>query len=399
VTGGLSSSRLERIRGVLAGYVERGDVLGLAWVVARHGSVDAGAAGLFEAGGGDPVRRDTIFRISSTTKPITAVAAMILVEECALRLDEPVGRLLPELADRRVLARSDGPLDDTVPARRPITVRDVLTFRLGLGMDFSTTGPQPVLAAMAELGLGAGPPAPAALPEPDEWIRRLGTLPLAYQPGERWLYDTGAKVLGVLIARAAGQPFDDFLRQRIFEPLGMTDTGFAVRARELRRFGPCFGIDPAGGGRFVYDPPDGQWSRPPAFPSGSDGLVSTVDDLLAFAEMLQRGGTFNRRRVLSRPTVEAMTTDQLTAEQKAVGGPDPSGAMGWGLGVGVQVRRTGPSRSVGTYGWDGGLGSSWANDPAEDLIGILLTNQMWTSPTPPPVFGDFWTCAYAAIDG
>src|SRR6266508_3978020 len=265
-------------------------------------------------------------------------------------------------------------------------------------MDFAATGPQPVLTAMAELGLGAGPPAPAVPPEPDEWMRRLGTLPLAHQPGERWLYHTGAEVLGVLIARASGQPLETFLGERIFEPLGMSDTGFAAPAGNLDRFGPCYSTNPGTGRREVYDPADGQWSKPPAFPSGGAGLVSTVDDYLAFAEMLRAGGTARGERLLSRPSIEAMTTDQLTPEQKAVSGPDPSGASGWGFGVGVQIRRTGPARSVGTYGWGGGLGTSWANDPAEDLIGILMTNQAWTSPTPPPVCDDFWTCAYAAID-
>src|SRR5437763_608196 len=224
--GGLSSARLGRPHDVLGGHTESGGVPGLVWLVARHGEVHAGVAGRLQAGGGDPVRQDTIFRISSMTKPVTAVAALILVEECRLRLDEPADRFLPELADRRVMVRSDGSLDDTVPAHRPITLRDMLTFRLGLGMDFTASGPQPVLAAMAELGLGVGPPAPAGPPEPDEWMRRLGTLPLQYQPGARWLYDTGAQVLGVLIARASGQPFETFLAERIFEPLGMPDTGF-----------------------------------------------------------------------------------------------------------------------------------------------------------------------------
>lgn len=134
------------------------------------------------------------------------------------------------------------------------------------------------------------------------------------------------------------------------------------------------------------------------FPSGGAGLVSTVEDYLAFATMLRAGGASGGRRILARPSVEAMTTDQLTAEQRATSGLDPSGALGWGLGVGVRVRRTGPARSVGTYGWDGGLGTSWANDRAEDLVGVLMTNRAWTSPTPPAIGEDFWALAYAAID-
>ncbi len=395
---GLDSDRLARMRDVVATHTERGEVAGLAWALARRGAVHTGFAGRFEPDGGASVALDTIFRISSMTKPVTAVAALILMEECVLRLDDPVDAWLPELADRQVLARPGAALDDTVPAHRPITLRDLLTFRLGLGMDFSFTVPQPSLQAMAELGLGVGPPAPAGPPEPDEWIRLLGTVPLEYQPGERWLYHTSADVLGVLIARASGQPLEAFLRERIFDPLGMRDTGFAVPTAELDRFGPCYWVDPEHGGREAYDLADGQWSKPPAFPSGGAGLVSTVPDYLAFGQMLLAGGAHDGQRIVSRTSIDAMTTDQLTAEQKAASGPDPTGALGWGFGVGVQTRRTGPAFSVGTYTWDGGLGSIWANDPSEQLVGVLLTNQMWTSPVAPPVCDDFWSSAYAAID-
>jgi CubicO group peptidase (beta-lactamase class C family) len=343
------------------------------------------------------MRRDTIFRITSMTKPITAAAAMILVEECKLRLDEPVDRLLPELAGRKVLKRLDGPLDDTVPAKRPITVRDLLTFRLGLGGDFTDFTPKPIDEAIGALGLGAGPPAPAVPPPPDEWARRLGTVPLMYQPGERWLYHTGADVLGVLVARAAGQPFDEFLAERVFAPLGMVDTGFHVPADRLGRFGACFGVDFATGERVTYDPAAGQWASPPAFPGGGAGLVSTVADLRAFGEMLLAGGTYRGERLLAAHTVAAMTTNQLTPAQLASSGPGSDAAMGWGFGVGVELLRTGPARPPGTYGWDGGLGSSWANDPSAGLVGVVLTNQAWTSPAPPAVVRDFWTCAYTAL--
>jgi CubicO group peptidase (beta-lactamase class C family) len=342
--------------------------------------------------GGEPVQRDTICRISSMTKPITAVATMILLEACAVRLDEPVDRLLPELADRRVVRTIDGPVDDTVPARRPITVRDLLTFRMGFGGYF---GPCPLNDAAAPLELSVGPPQPSLPPEPDEWMRRLSTLPLMFQPGERWLYHTGADVLGVLIARASGQPFPVFLRERIFEPLGMHDTGFSVPAADVNRLATSYLTDPATGALHLNDPPDGQWSTPPAFPSGGAGLVSTADDFLAFAEMLLRGGA----PILSRPSVETMTTDHLTPEQKAVGGffPDDFDARGWGFGVGVVTRRDDPAAPVGQYGWDGGLGTIWRNDPSEQLAAILLTNVAWTSPRPPEIALDFLTGAYAAI--
>ncbi|HEY3140922.1 MAG TPA: serine hydrolase domain-containing protein [Acidimicrobiales bacterium] len=394
----LSGAGVARLRDVMSGYVERGDVPGLVWLVSRRGEVHTGWAGGMQADSSDPVARDFIVRVTSMTKPVTAVAALLLIEECKLRLDEPVDRLLPELADRQVLADVHGSLDDTVPAKRPISVRDLLTFRMGLGGDFTGTIPQPVMEAMGKLELGVGPPAPAGPPEPDEWMRRLGSLPLEYQPGERWLYHTGADVLGVLIARASGQPFETFLAERIFEPLGMVDTGFWVPASKMDRFGPCFWKDPETGERAVYDPPDGQWSKPPAFPGGGAGLVSTVDDWLAFSEMLLAGGTYRGTRLLSRPTVEAMTTNYLTPEQLTTSSPDTSGAVGWGFGVGTQLRRRGPTLSPGSYWWDGGMGSTWSNDPAEDLIGIMLANQAWESPIPPPVFQDFWTCAYGAIN-
>jgi len=385
----------------MAGYVERGEVPGLVTLVARRGEVHVDAIGTTAAGGaGRPVERDTIFRIASMTKPVTAVATMILVEECRLRLGEPVDRLLPELADRRVLTRLDAPLDDTEPALRPITVRDLLAFTMGFGLAFGPPGTMPIADALVELRLGQGPPMPSVFPDPDEWLRRLGTLPLMHQPGERWRYNTGSDVLGVLIARAAGQPFDAFLRERIFEPLGMKDTGFSVPAESISRFATGYGTDFETGKVVVYDEPaGGQWSAPPAFASGAAGLVSTADDYGAFAQMLLNFGMHNGERIVSRPTVETMTTDQLTSEQKAAtewidGFFD---ASGWGFGVLIATRRANLA-NVGSYGWDGGLGTSWLNDPREAMATILLTQQAWTSPTPPNVCNDFRTSAYQAID-
>ncbi|HEY2330462.1 MAG TPA: serine hydrolase domain-containing protein [Acidimicrobiales bacterium] len=394
-----SHDGLVRLNEVMASHVERDSAAGLAWLVARRGEVHTGVEGALTAGSGIPMACDSIFRISSMTKPVTAAAAMILVEECVVRLDDPVDDLLPELAGRRVLARADGPLDDTVPAERPITLRDLLTFRLGLGMDFSAPFPQATLDAMADLDLGVGPPRPAGVPAPDEWMRRLGSVPLAHQPGSRWLYHTSADVLGVLVARAAGQPFEVFLREQLLAPLGMSDTGFSVPPVDRPRFGATHTTDPVSGERGVFDPPDGDWSAPPAFPGGGAGLVSTLEDYHAFATMLLAHGTHRGQRILSRSSVQAMTANHLTPEQLVTSGPGaPTGARGWGFGMSVQLARTGPAGSVGAYGWDGGLGTSWMNDPAEDLVGVLLTNEAWPSPDRPPVCQDFWTCAYAAVE-
>lgn len=398
---GLSSVRLDRMRATLARHVERGDPPGLVALVSRRGETHVQTLGVTAIGGSEPLRRDTIFRISSMTKPVTAAAAMLLVEECKLRLDEPVDHLLPELADRQVLQRLDAPLDETVPARRPITLRDLLTFRMGFGLVMAEPDAYPITRAMSELQLGQGMPSPTTPPPPDEWMRRLGTLPLLHQPGEQWMYNTGSDVLSVLIARASGQPLAEFLRERIFEPLGMRDTGFSVPADKLDRFTDSYFTNPVTGVVEVYDAArGGQWSSPPAFPSGAGGLVSTIDDYLAFGQMLLNKGQHGAGRLLSRPAVELMTSDQLTAEQKARSGLVEGffESHGWGFGVSVVTRRDDLAGSVGAFGWDGGMGTRWISDPAEDLVVILMTARAWISPIPPAVFADCWTSAYQAID-
>ncbi len=395
---GFNRQRLARLPEVMAGHVKQDKVAGVAWLAACRDDVEVGVAGRPTRGEPQPLARDSIFRIASMTKPMVAAAALLLIEECRLRLEDPVDTLVPELADRRVLVDGRGPTDGpTVPARRPITVHDVLTFRLGLGMDFEEPWPQPLLQAMDELGLGSGPPEPQVPPPPDEWLRRLATLPLLYQPGERWLYNTGSDVLGVLVARAAGMPLEEFLRTRLFEPLGMADTGFSTA--HVDRLGSCYWVNPGTGERVVYDPPAGQWSRPPAFPSGGGGLVSTLDDVHAFGRMLLSGGRLPDGSPLLAPaSVEAMTTNHLSGGP-GTGGPSLDGSLGWGFGVGVQTRRTGLGPTVGSYGWTGGLGSSWQNDPDKGLVGVVLTTDAFVAAFPlPAVVQDFWTCVYAAID-
>jgi CubicO group peptidase (beta-lactamase class C family) len=398
--GGMSKTRLSRLTDVLGGYVERGQVSGVVTLVGRHGEVRVDAIGKTAIGGSDPVQRDTIFRIASMTKPVTAAATMILVEECKLRLDEPVDRLLPELSGGKVLKRLDGPLTDTVPADRPISVRDLLTFRMGFGGIFAPPGTYPIQAASEGLSLE-----PPNAPTPDEWIARLGALPLLHQPGEKWMYSTGSDVLGVLIARSSGQPFESFLRERLFEPLGMTDTGFSVPAAKLGRLAASYWTDPGTGELTLHDQPPGSlWSNTPTFASGAGTpyscLVSTVDDYMAFAQMMLNGGKLGGERVLSRPSVEAMTTDHLTPAQKAASGffPGYFDSRGWGFGLSVVTRRDHPALPVGTFGWDGGLGTVWRSDPREDMITILMSQSAWTSPTPPDICLDFWTTAYQAID-
>ena len=394
---GLSPARLDRMREALARHVASGEVPGLVALVARRGEVHVVELGTTEAGGAAPMRRDAIFRIASVTKQIAAVAAMTLVEDCRLRLDDPVDELLPELADRKVLRRPGGPLDDTVPAHRPITLRDLLTFRLGVGAVMEPPGTYPIQEAMEEAGLQPGPD--SAPVEPGEWMKRIGSLPLMYQPGEKFLYHTGSDVLGVLLARVTGQPLGDVLAERVLGPLGMADTGFHVPATKLGRLPASYEPDPRTGELVLYDDPrDSRWGQPPAFPSAGGGLVSTADDLLAFCTMMLNKGRYRGERILSRPSVELMTTDQLTPRQKEENAIFFDGRSGWGLGFHVILRRATLATSPGRFGWNGGTGTSVYTDPAEELIGILLTQRYMTSPGPPPVFRDFWTSAYQAID-
>lgn len=386
-TSGFSTKRLER-----------GALPGLVTLVSRRGEVHVDAIGMKAVGGDDPMRRDTIFRLDSLTKPVVAAAAMTLVEDCTLRLDDPVDRWLPELADRRVLRAIDGPLDDTVPANRPISLRDLLTFRLGLGYIMAPgAGDFPIQKAINEQGLLQGPTLPQTPPAPDEWMRRLGSLPLAHQPGERWMYNLGTDVLGVLLARATDQPLETVLRARILDPLGMRDTGFSVPAEKIGRLPDCYMPNPDTGALDIYDAAAGsQWNRPPAFPSARGGLVSTVDDYLAFGQMLLNGGHLGNERVLSRPAVETMTTDQITPEQKASSAFFPGfwDTSGWGLGLAVTTAREAIGPSPGSFGWDGGISTSWRSDPREGMVAILMTQISYAT----DVRLDFWTSVYAAID-
>jgi CubicO group peptidase (beta-lactamase class C family) len=395
---GFSPARLRRMHEVLAGHVERGAVPGLVSLISRRDEVHVEAIGVQTFDGNRPMSRDSIFRIASVTKPITAAAMMILVEECRLRLDDPVDRWLPELADRRVLRSIEGPLDDTVPADRPITVRDLLTFRLGIGAVMVFPSRYPIQRAMEELEIAPSEELPRH--PPDEMMRRYGSIPLLHQPGERWLYHTGSDLQGVLIARVTGQTLETFLRERIFDPLGMKDTAFHVQASALGRLVTSYRADPESGELTVFDEAaGGRFARLPAFEAGGGGLVSTVDDLHAFARMMLGGGKLGQVRILSRPSVELMTADHITAEQKALSPFFPGfwETHGWGFGMAVLTRRQEIAGTYGRYGWDGGYGSSWYVDPAEDTIGILLAQRLWDSEFL-AVQHDFWTSVYQAID-
>jgi CubicO group peptidase (beta-lactamase class C family) len=390
---GTVAARFQRLHEAMTGHVARGSVPGATYSVSHGRDVHAEAVGEQRLAGGAPMTRDTIFRIASMTKPMAAAVAMTLVEDGALGLDARVDRWLPELADRRVLKRIDGPLEDTVPAKRAITVRDVLTFRMGFGIVWGPPNALPIQRAANELHLGVfGPPRVQEPPAPDEWMRRFSTLPLMHQPGEGWRYNTSAEVLGVLLARASGRPFDALMRERLFEPLGMKDTDFWVRADQVERLATSYFANPETGSLDLYDPAEGgDWTRPPAFCSAGAGLVSTLDDCLAFAQMMCGGGARGGVRVLSPASVEAMTTDQITAQQKAASGSalDPAfwRRFGWGFGCAVVTHplADGPFGA----GWDGGLGTSLWWDAQAQSVGVLLT-QRSAYPTLNPVYLDFW---------
>jgi CubicO group peptidase (beta-lactamase class C family) len=354
----------ERLEEIVETAVARGDAPGVVAAVGRGDEGYVAAAGVM-AVGGPPMRSDTLFRIASITKPVTAAVVLSLVEDGLLGLEEPVDRLLPELTDRRVLRRPDGPLTDTIEAERAVTTRDLLTFTWGFGMQgamFMAPEPWPIVSAVAERELSSfGPAQPDTTPEPDTWMARLGELPLLAQPGERWLYSAGSQVLGVLAARAAGAPFEDVMRERVLAPLGMDDTAFY--ASDTGRLATAY--ERRDGELAVSDPPDGQWSRPPRFPDGAAGLVSTAEDLLRFGRMLLLP---DGNPVLTAGTVAEMTSDQLTPAQLARVWPGFSflGDRGWGYGVSV---------TEWGYSWEGGSGTAWANVPDQDLTVVVLTQR------------------------
>src|SRR6266480_3563110 len=353
----------EKLEQIIETAVARGDAPGVVAAVSRGDETHIATAGVMAAGG-PPMRLSTLFRIASITKPVTAAVVLSLAEDGLIGLDEPVDRLLPELADRRVLRHPDRPLTDTVAAERAVTTRDLLAFTWGFGMQgamFMAPEPWPIVSAVAERELGSfGPANPDTTPEPDTFMARLGDLPLLAQPGERWLYSAGSQVLGVLAARAAGAPFEDVMRERVLAPLGLHDTAFY--ASDTSRLATAY--ENVDGKLAVRDRPDGQWWRPPRFPDGAGGLVSTAADLVAFGRMLLRGGD----PVLKPGTVAEMTRDQLTPAQRARVWPGFSFLDDRGWGYGVSVTEWG-------YTWEGGSGTAWSNTPDQDLTVVVLTQR------------------------
>ncbi|CUR57222.1 Beta-lactamase [metagenome] len=367
----------------LSPYAESGDVPGLVALVARGDDVQVEVLGQ-QGPGGVPMRRDSLFRAASITKPLTAALAMVLVQDGLLDLDAPVSDLLPELASPRVLRTPTSPLEDTVPCERPITARHLLACTSGLGF---TTIDSPVVPLLGER-LHQGSMRVGDVPPPDEWVRRLAEIPLIHQPGEGWTYNLSYDLLGVLLARAADTSLADLMAERLLEPLGMVDTGFHVPAAEVARFAALHGH--RGGSLVVTDQPEGAFTEPPAFASGAGGLVTTGDDWLAFGRMLLAGGG----SLLDDGSVRLMTTDHTTAQQRAMAGFFLDG-QGWGFGGSVDTSVLSPWNVPGRYGWVGGTGTAAYVDPRHGVVSVLLTQVELDSPESAAVLESFWAAAAA----
>jgi CubicO group peptidase (beta-lactamase class C family) len=378
----LSQSGLDRLHTAMAARVERRELPGLVTLIAQGEDVRVDELGTKSFDTNEAMRRETLFRIASMTKPVLAVATLMLVEDGKLDLADRIDRWLPELANPRVLQRIDGPLNETVAARRPLTVDDLLTFRLGSGTltEPSFNPPFPIVEAGKDLQLVLNEPDPPTPHAPDEWMERFGSLPLMYQPGERWQYNFGSLVLGVLVARVAGEPLGDFFKARIFDPLGMHSTAFSLPLERTHDL-PAYYMTSFATGKLErrdVSTPE-QWSHPPVFPSGAGGLASTADDYLAFARFLLNLGHYRGQRLLSAKSVEQMTANHLTPEQVATGGVI-LGGRGWGFGVAVVTEPDAAWPVAGRYGWSGGYGTTWFNDPHLGIVAMLLTQTsdvMW----------------------
>lgn len=367
----------------LAPRIARGEISGL---VAMAGRGDKGQ--MIALGHADP---RSIFRIASMTKPVAAAAAMMLIEDGKLKLEDPVDKFIPELANRRVLKRLDAPLGDTEPAQRRFTVEDLLTFKWGMGLILGSPDRYPILKHIQEQKIfGFGPPDPLAPDPPDLWVRKLATLPLMSQPGTHWMYNTGSCLLGVLIARASGITLANFLRERIFQPLRMPDTDFSVDVSNADRLLDAYVPSPSG--LKVSDPAKtSAWSKPPIFEDAAAGLVSTASDYLAFSQfILRRGGSLHGARLLDVNSVDAMLQDRLTSEQRAEGAAILGEGRGWGFGLSVVSDGNAAHLPMGTVGWNGGLGTSWLGDPRSNTTAILLTQTAFTSPTSLGSHQDLW---------
>lgn len=378
--GGFSSEGLAAIPAALKPVIEAGDLSGFVTLLWRKGEVaQVNTIGHRDVDAGLPMTRDTLFRIASMTKPITSVATLMLLEEGKLRLDDPITKWMPEFADMQVLKSATGEVGDTVPAARDITIDDLMTHRSGLAYAFTSMGP---IAHAYDKVLGS--PLGTHL-TPDEWLKALGTLPLSYQPGERFHYSHATDVLGFLVGRVSGMGYREFIMKRILRPLGMDDTDFWCPPEKRDRMAKLYRINPATDAMEDISFP--HLPGPPEFCAGGGGLISTADDYLRFARMMLNGGELDGFRYLKRETLELMRDNRLTPAQREIPFMGIPFWLGQGFGLGVSVI-TDPEKqawmgagSTGSFGWPGAFGTWWQADPQEDMVMIyLIQNSMPLGP-------------------
>lgn len=370
----------EPITAAIRKIVEAGSLAGAVTLVWQDGKVlQAAEVGHRDTSSGLPMERNTLFRIASMTKPVTSTAALMLLDEGKFALNDPITRWAPEFSQMRVLRSSTSPLDQTDPAERPITFEDLLTHRSGLTYGDFHSGP---IAKAYKDALGGDIDSEVL---PDDWIARLAALPLVDQPGAAFHYGHSTDLLGFLIARIEDAPLGDVLKRRIFAPLGMNDTGFTVPLEKQQRRAAAYGFDDAGGlcirltgpgHSFLPERPEGM-----AYVSGGQGLWSTVDDYLTFAQMFVNAGSVNDVRLLQPETLRLMVTNRLSEEQRVKARSMLDAGHGFGLGVAVVLdplkAGTQPcGGGLGAVGWSGGFGGWWRADPANQSVLIFLTHNM-----------------------
>lgn len=366
----LDPAKLATVRSALQGFVDRGELSGVVTLASLNGElVETSAIGWSDVGSRTPMRPDTLFRIASMTKPITSVAALMLIEEGRLALSDPISRWIPELADPVVLRDPAGPLNDASPAVRAITVEDLLTHRSGIAYAPFSEGP---LKQAYETALGD--PGMNRL-SADQWLAALGSLPLAHQPGDRFHYGHSSDVLGFLIGRVEGMPFRRVLAERIFAPLGMADTDFWMPPEKRGRLASLYAFQEASGRLAKLDLE--MYDEPPSYTPGGGGLISSAPDYHRFARMLLQDGSLDGVRLLRPETVRLMQTNRLTPAQRRVPfvGMDLWTKSGFGLGVAITEDLVDNPYSCGAPGsitWPGVFGTWWQADPVNDLVMIYL---------------------------
>lgn len=361
---GLSSAKLRKVGEVMNGMVREGRIVGGLVMVAKNGRIAyVTTYGRIDRETGNPVRRDTIFRIYSMTKAIATAAALTLVEEGKLDLDAPVGKYVPELKELRVYTP-----EGLRPPKRPPTVKDLMLHTAG----FRYGGGPPIVARAYQERQ------PLKAKDLEEMAQRLSAVPLAYQPGTDWVYSLSIDVVGLVIERASGTPLDRFLEERIFTPLGMHDTGFHVPPEKIDRFAGNYRREKEGL-RLIDAPAESKYAKPATFFSGGGGLVSTADDYMRFLLMVEGGGQLQGVRILKPGTVKLMTTNQLPAEAFPIYfGKQIRHKTGFGLGFSVRTAASewDPQARVGEYGWGGAASTHYWVSPNDRLIVVTMEQTM-----------------------